>query len=446
MRVTIFLLLSLLILVQIVPALAEESTNAVTAEQSPNEVSIQSAGTAGTAVAISSRATNMVPRDTNQASDVFWINRDTGQVRSRILAWNGLQPNGYTYGATLSANGHYMAFSSDASNLVAGDAPLNIFGDAEADIFIAGDSSTGGKIVRIAKTDGGSPAKLCESPSLSGDGRYVAFTGTDDLLSYFDVLIGDRTTGRVVGKVVSGSGAEPDGEDFHPSMSSNGLYVALVSSSTNLVRGDTNGYYDLFVASRSSGRIQTRIMTSSGAQPDGDMYDPSIDSAGRFIAFASTANNLVPGDSGGYTDIFVADRTTGKVVKKIATSSGAAPNDNSYDPSIDAAGRYIAFVSLADNLVAGDTNERYDIFIADRTTGRVTKRIAAWNGAQPNGGSDSPSISPDGRYVTFCSAATNLVSGDTNGSGDAFIADATTGKVLRRVVAYNGAEPNGESS
>jgi hypothetical protein len=444
MRATTLLLASLVLLALAVPALAGERESAAVAEQSVDDLSINSANAVSTVIAVSSRATNLVPGDTNRASDVFWANRDTGRVRSRIVAWDGSQPNGYTYGAALSANGHYMAFSSDASNLVAGDAPPNIFGDAEADIFIAGDSSTGGKIVRIARADGSSPAKLCESPSLSGDGRFVVFTGTDDLLSYFDVLIGDRTTGRVVKKVIASNGAEPGGEEFHPSMSSNGLYVALISSSTNLVKGDTNGYYDLFVASLSTGRVQTRITASNGAQPNGDMYAPSIDSAGRYIAFPSAADNLVPGDTGGYVDIFVADRTTGKTVKRIMASSGAAPNEYSYGTSIDATGRYIAFVSLADNLVTGDTNGKFDIFIADRTTGKVTKRIVASDGTQPNADSDSPLISPDGRYVTFGSEATNLVSGDTNGAPDTFIADTLTGTVLRRVTAYNGAQPTEE--
>jgi Tol biopolymer transport system component len=401
---------------------------------------------AAIAIPISSSAANLVPGDTNQASDIFWVNRDTGRVRSRILAWGGSQPNGYTYGAMLSANGHYLAFSSDASNLIAGDAPINPWGDAEADIFIAGDTSTGGKIVRIVGADGRSPAKLCESPALSGDGQFVAFTGTDDMLSYFDIFIGDRTTGRVVRKVIAANGADPDRDEYHPSMSSNGLYVALVSSSTNLVARDTNGYDDLFVASPSRGRIQTRIIASTGAQPNGDMYAPSIDSSGRFIAFPSAADNLVPDDAGGYVDIFVADRTTGNLEKRTMASSGASPDDSSDAPAIDAAGRYIAFVSLAGNLVADDTNGHHDIFIADRTTGKVTKRIVASDGAQPNGDSESPSFSPDGRYVTFRSAATNLVPGDTNGAGDVFIADSLTGKVLRRVVAYNGAQADGESS
>jgi len=123
------------------------------------------------------------------------------------------------------------------------------------------------------------------------------------------------------------------------------------------------------------------------------------------VAFDSAATNLVAGDTNDTHDVFVRDRQTGRTMRVSVASDGAQGNGHSFSPSISADGRYVAFYSYADNLVAGDTNSCYDVFVRDRQTGRTTRVSVASNGKQGNGSSDYPSISADGRYVPFESDA-----------------------------------------
>ena len=128
---------------------------------------------------------------------------------------------------------------------------------------------------------------------------------------------------------------------------------------------------------------------------------------------------LVPGDANGARDVFIRDRQTGETTRASVDGAGAEANDDSFEPAISADGRFVAFSSSATNLVAGDSNEANDVFVRDRQANTTTRVSVGLAGANANGGSDSPSISGDGRLVAFTSAATNLVEGDTNGQRDA---------------------------
>ncbi len=141
------------------------------------------------------------------------------------------------------------------------------------------------------------------------------------------------------------------------------------------------------------------------------------------MAFESGATNLVSGDTNGKTDVFVHDRQTGQTTRVSVRSDGTQGNGNSEEPFISTDGRYVAFDSEATNLVSGDTNGTWDVFVHDRQTGQTTRVSVRSNGTQGNGASGLPSISTDGRYVAFESGATNLVSGDTNGKTDIFVHD-----------------------
>jgi Tol biopolymer transport system component len=172
----------------------------------------------------------------------------------------------------------------------------------------------------------------------------------------------------------------------------------------------------------------TRVsVASNGAQGNGDSFSSSISADGRYVAFHSIASNLVSGDTNGAWDVFVHDRQSGQTTRVSAASNGAQGNGDSESPSISADGRYVAFSSDASNLVSGDTNGAWDVFVHDRQSGQTTRVSAASNGAQGNGDSESPSISADGRYVAFSSDASNLVSGDTNGAWDVFVHDRQSG-------------------
>jgi Tol biopolymer transport system component len=201
--------------------------------------------------------------------------------------------------------------------------------------------------------------------------------------------------------------------------------VAFSSLASNLVPVDANGTYDVFVRDRQSGTTELVSVDSNAVQGNGDSDVPAISGDGRFVAFTSFASNLVTGDTNGFGDVFVHDRQGGTTVRVSVDSTGEQGNGESgfLRPAISADGRFVAFHSLASNLVALDTNGTEDVFVHDRQSG-TTERVSLDSaGVQGNNGSFSASLSANGRYVTFDSVATNLVPGDTNGSQDIFIHD-----------------------
>lgn len=223
----------------------------------------------------------------------------------------------------------------------------------------------------------------------------------------------NRLSGRLPGNGYSGS----------PSISADGRYVAFTSRASNLVPNDTNFNTDAFVFDRQTGTL-TRVSTAAdGTQHNGEHCAVSISANGRYVALASDATNLVPGDTNGIIDVFVKDLQTGNIERVSTASDGtqsSGPNLNA-GGALSADGRYIAFVSAASNLVPGDTNDASDVFVKDRVTG-VTERVSVANGGiQGNSYSKNTAISGDGRYVAFESIASNLVPGDTNNFGDVFV-------------------------
>ncbi|NPV60832.1 MAG: hypothetical protein HPY75_14375 [Actinobacteria bacterium] len=211
-----------------------------------------------------------------------------------------------------------------------------------------------------------------------------------------------------------------------PSVCADGRYVAFASAADNLVPGDTNGACDVFRKDLVTGKTVRCSTDSAGSQSAGGFSWNSLNSAlsadGRYVAFTSAADNLVSGDTNGAWDVFRKDLVTGEILRCNNDSAGGeATGGNSDNASLSADGRYVAFTSAADNLVPGDTNSMGDVFRKDLVTGQVLRcnTDSSWN--QATGGyGDWPSISADGRYVAFEANATNLVPGDTNGEFDIF--------------------------
>ncbi len=187
---------------------------------------------------------------------------------------------------------------------------------------------------------------------------------------------------------------------------------------------------------------------SSGAQANAGSVRGQLSADGRYVVFVSGATNLIPNDTNNMEDVFIKDRQTGATTRvSVASQSGEQANNGSGSAVISGDGRYVAFYSAATNLVSGDTNGVGDIFVHDRQTGLTTRVSVNSSGHEANGeNSDSyMAISGDGRYVAFSSEATNLVSGDTNNAGDIFVHDRQTSQTRRVSVASNGAEANGGS-
>jgi hypothetical protein len=244
---------------------------------------------------------------------------------------------------------------------------------------------------------------------------------------------------------VDSSGAQANGWSRRDAITADGRYVAFMSDASNLVSGDTNGTQDIFVRDRQTG-LTTRVsVDSAGIEANAGSDAPAISNNGRYVAFSSYASNLVSGDTNGLIDIFVHDTQTGETTRVSIGTGGVEANGESseYNVSISGDGRYVTFYSDASNLVNGDTNNAQDVFVHDRQTGVTTRASVASNGAEGNGSSGDPNISGDGRYVTFSSAATNLVAGDTNGKSDVFVRDLQAGETTRVSVNSSGEQADG---
>jgi len=182
----------------------------------------------------------------------------------------------------------------------------------------------------------------------------------------------------------------------------------------NPTGSDSWGSGDVFVHDRVTGATTMVSVTPGGTDGNDDSDTPAISADGRYVAFVSWASNLVAGDTNWQSDVFVRDRVTGATTRVSVASDGTQANGLNRTPMISADGRYVAFPSEASNLVAGDTNGKPDVFVRDRVTGATTRVSVTNAGSQANGNSGRPAINADGRYVAFESDASNLVAGDTN--------------------------------
>ena len=257
------------------------------------------------------------------------------------------------------------------------------------------------------------------SPAISADGCLVAFSSNafnlvaDDTNGQPDVFLHDCRTGLTTRLSVDSSGKEANGWTYGFALSADGRFAAFESGADNLVPNDTNGHTDIFVHDRQTGSTTRVSVAASGAESNNGSSSPALSADGRFVAFESWASNLVPEDTNGQPDIFVHDRTTGAVALASVDSTGEQANYWSYQPAISADGRFVAYQSYASNLVADDSNTAYDIFVHDRLTGATTRVSVDSRGVQANAHSFEPDLSADGRLVVFHTAASNLVPGDT---------------------------------
>ena len=406
----------------------------------------------GRFVAFHSEATNLVPGDTNGYGDVFVHDRQTGVTTRVSVASDGTQGNSSSWLSSISANGRFVAFLSWASNLVPDDT------NGYCDVFVH-DRQTGTTTRVSVASDGTQGNGSSQACTISSDGRFVAFYSAasnlvrDDTNGFIDIFVHDRQTGGTSRVSVASDGTQSNGDSYAPSISADGRFVTFESEAFNLVPGDTNGCRDVFVHDRQTG-VTTRVsVTSNGTQSTGASGTASLSADGRFVAFRSWASNLVPGDTNAYSDIFVHDRETGVTTRVSVASDGTQGSGESRRPSVSADGRFVAFLSWASNLVPDDTNGAVDVFVAE-WRGRSCDQLAApsltrisvaSDGSQSNGFSARSSISADGRYVAFYSAATNLVLDDTNGCFDVFIHDRLMRATTRVSVASDGTQGNDKS-
>jgi Tol biopolymer transport system component len=409
-------------------AVAQQITRRVSVDSAGAQVNggqswIPSISADGRFVGFESETSGLVVGDTNGRPDCFVRDLQTGTTERVSVATGGAQGNGDSVGCLVSADGRFVAFSSLASNLVAGDT------NGWADAFVRDRAS--GTTERVSVATGGAEGDLYSGAgSISTDGRFVVFASyatnlvMGDTNSNPDVFVRDRQNGTTESVSVDPSGAQGNNGSEFPSISADGRFVSFQSYASTLVAGDTNVTSDVFVRDRQSGTTELVSMSTSGVQGNATSYLSAISADGRFVAFTSGASNLVAGDTNAHEDIFVRDRTGATTERVSVDSAGAQGNHDSwYSPSISADGSVVVFQSFAWNLVAGDTNGYWDVFVRDRTSGITERANVATGGAEANARGYYSAVSADGRFVAFDSQASNLVAGDTNGYYDVFVRD-----------------------
>jgi WD40-like Beta Propeller Repeat len=342
----------------------------------------------GCVVAFKSAASNLIANDGNGLIDVFVRDRKAGTTeRIPVKPYVGPDPNAISYPPALDADGGVVIFGSEASNLVSGDF------NASPDLF--------------------------------------AYDRTLNLTSILTLVLDVNGQGRGGGRV----------PDLPPSVCADGSLAAFTSSAADLVSGDGNEANDVFVRNRITGTIELISVSpvgGGGHAADGPSAGGAISGDGCTVAFYSDATNLVPDDTNEVRDVFARDRCAGTTERVSVATSGAQANGPSQAsgglPAVSADGRYVAFASDASNLVAGDTNGVTDIFLRDTCIGAPagcvpqTLRISvATDGGEANGPSDSPSISADGRFIAFDSAAANLVPDGSSAPTGAYLRDTCFG-------------------
>ena len=381
----------------------------------------------GRFVAFFSQATDLVSiPDTNDNYDVFVRDMTAGTTRlvSVNVSNNGAANGGSIY-PYINADGRYIAFESFATDL--STTPDNI---GSNDVFVR--DMTGGVTTQVSKSTTGVSADTNSlQPVLSADGKTIAFQSLsnltpDDTNTSHDIFVRNLTTGTItlvsINRDGTGSG---NAISFNPSISADGRYVAFVSAANNLVANDTGNTQDVFVRDLQTGATVLATVNITGAGGGNfNSVSPVISGNGRVVVFESGASNLSPHDTNNHLDVFARDLQAGTTtlvsLNRAGTDSG---NLSSFLPNVDASGRVVTFKSLATDLVnLADSNNQDDVFVRNLVTG--TTKLASINSAGTAAGnmisSNYPAISANGRVVEFDSLASDLVNNDTNGTYDVF--------------------------
>lgn len=351
--------------------------------------------------------------------------------------------------AAISADGRYVAFGASSSKLVPGD--TNGFYDVFVRDRVTG--MTERVSVGPGDDQANGRSHAFDAPVISADGRYVAFTSkasnlvVHDTNDTYDVFVRDRVA-QVTRRVSVGRGhRQGNNASFQPGLSANGKRVVFASLASNLVARDSNGHDDVFV--RYQTRKTTRLVSVGRGhhRANGFSFSPAISADGAWIGFLSTASNLVAHDTNRTSDVFVRHLPTRTTKRVSVSSSGRQANNGDAGLSLSAHGRYVAFTSSATNLVAGGTRAESNVFVRDRVE-RTTRMVSVGpHGVQANNASfDAPSISAHGRYVAFDSFATNLVPGDSGFGLDVYVRDRVTHVTRKVSVGLDGAQADDESA
>lgn len=360
-------------------------------------------------------------------------------VASVSRASDGGEANGASTSRSLSGNGELVAFSSLASDL------LPVDGNGTSDVFVRNRAT--GELTLVSANLSGLPGNGASSaPALSGDGLFCAFVSSasdlvvGDVNGKQDVFLRDLMAGTTVLVSVSTAGAQGDGDSSGPWVDWDGDTVAFASLARNLVFNDKNTFQDIFVREVAAATTTRVSVSSAGVEGNGKSLRATLTHDGLLVSFASAAANLVSGDGNNRSDCFVHDRASSTTTRVSVANAGHGGNDNSGDPEISGDGSVVVFDSVADNLVAGDTNRDSDVFLHDRATATTVRISVDDAGNEVDLDSVEASVSTDGNLICFASEATALVPGDANGVADVFVVERDRGLIYRISIAVDGTE------
>lgn len=365
---------------------------------------------------------------------------------SLVSVVGNVQADGVSAHPSADIDGGFVAYASDAGNLDPNSGPLT-------DVFVEDLAASQPHVVSrpcdtMPEVQGAAGAS--HEPVLSRDATLVAFTSeasniavadTNGVADVYVCLWQEEMSTRVS---VSSDGAEANGPSREPAVSDNRV-VAFTSMASNLIDDDTNGVADVFVHDLLSGTTERVSITPNGQESNGPSHSPAISADGRYVAFVSSGSNF--GLPGGVSHVWLRDRLAHSTSLVSIGVVGPGTGDSG-EPSMSSDGSTIAFSSEAPNLVMFDTNESSDIFVRHVVGGvSITEITSASSlGIQGNDASNEPSVSPDGNWIAFTSAATNLTPGDTNEAKDIFVRDVSAGTTGRASLGVLDQEGNGDST
>ena len=466
----------------------------------------------GRYVAFWSEASNLVPGDTNTMPDLFvrdLINQTTtlATVRAIKSTLTLTQPYIIPSGPpAFSPDGRFLAFFSSARGLAPG-APAAVIGEVYLRDLVASNTTwiSSNAVALSGYPTNGGPRYLSYHPAMSDDGRFIAFklssytglgvaaifqfdlnsnalsviatnalplafnddlygpemtpdgrfiafavgTATTNQLASANVYLADTIAGTNTLVSICQDGTPSTNSLSHsPVLSADGRFVAFLSNGTNLVASVISNGFHSYLRDTVAGTTALLDADTNGIASS-DQYGnaPSMSADGRWLAFASPDNGLVPQDSNRALDVFVRDTANGtnelvSCREPAAVSVAANGFSSSSQVSLTSNGRWLVFSSYADDLVTNDFNQEQDVFIRDMVAGTTALVSVGLDGNSGLGGhSTSPVISSNGRLVAFASTATNLVPNCTNQFGNVFMRDLLAGTNLLVSVSADGVNP-----
>jgi len=435
------------------PSLVSVNAAGTAAGNNISDITDQNLSADGRYLVFSSAASNLVANDTNNTWDVFLRDLQTGTTTLVSRTASGASASDHSSNGAISADGRYVAFYSDATDLDLSGGPAS----THTGQIYRWDRLTGKSVlvsVNATGSDGGwhsFSSVSSDKPSISADGHRIAFEShADDLVSgltdandYYaqDVYFRDLTAGTttLVSHAAGNVLTTGDSSSYSPRISRDGSRVAYLTGSTNLEIGvsDSNGHEQDLVSFEIATGINHYVSTESNVpstgNADSSRLKQSLSADGRYEVFSSSASDLVQGDIAQTSDVFLRDHQTGTTTLVSRTAEGTSGAGRSYNAVISANGQYVAFSSDAQDLdLSGGpapTNNA-QIYRWDRLTGKsILVSVNSANNGASNSYNDSPSISADGSRIAFLSSSTDLLSGitDNNGDLDVYVRDVTTG-------------------